>query len=193
MMQNTGTGGEHQYRNFNLEYQPFVAGGYIQVKGDYWVRTQTATFPDVIDEEVFISDSPKRILKGALLFNNQLTDPAWYRHGPVSDPNVLSETRHFKELLNIGRFNHSYRRMYAIEGDLNGLNWSPENDSGNKKPIGFYQKYREVDMTNVRDFVLVPPLTMDIGKGQIKANLVEVYNSSADGTQAGTAEFKYIF
>lgn len=180
-------------RSFDFKYYPFIANGYQEVKGDYCFRNQSANFPDVIEEEVRISDSPTKIIKGALLFNDQLTDPAWYRHGPVSDPNVLDETRHFKELLNIGRFNNSYRRMYALEGDFNGLNWSPQNDSGNKRPIGFYTKYREVDMSSVRDFVLVPPLQMDIGKGQIKANLVEVYNSSADGTQTGTAEFKYIF
>jgi hypothetical protein len=180
-------------RSFEFEYFPYIANGYLEVKGDYWFRNQTANFPDVSEEDVRISDAPTKILKGALLFNDQLTDPAWYRHGPVSEPNILDETRHFKELLNIARFNHSYRRMYAIEGDFNGLNWSPENDAGNKRPIGFYTKFREVDMTSVRDFVLVPPLTMDISKAQIKANLVEVYNSSADGTQAGTSEFKYIF
>lgn len=193
LMQHGNAPGDYEYRNFKLEYIPFVAGGYIQVKGDYWFRSQTAVFPDIIDEEVFISDSPKRVLKGAMLFNDQLTVGEWYRHGDVTDPQQLGEERHFKELLNIARLNHSYRRMYAIEGDLNGLNWSPENDSGNKKPIGFYTKYREADMTSIRDFVLAPPLQMDIGKGQIKANLVEVYNSSADGTQEGTAEFKYIF
>lgn len=180
-------------RSFEFRYYPYVANGYIEVKGDYWFRSQSMSYPDVIDEQVSISDAPERILKGALLFNNQLTDPAWYRHGPEDTPNVLEETRHFKELLNLGRFNHSYRRMYALEGDFNGLNWAPENDQLLKLPIGFFWKYREVDMDSVRDFVFVPPLTMDIGKGWIKGNLVEVYNSSADGTQEATAEFKYQF
>lgn len=180
-------------RSFDFKYYPFIANGYQEVKGDYWFRTQSAVYPDVVDEEVGISDSPSKILQGALLFNNQLTDPAWYRHGPVSDPNVLEEQRHFKELLNIGWFNHAYRRMYALSGDFNGLNWSPDNDSGNKRPVGFYAKYREVDMTSVRDFVLVPPLKMDIATGRINANLIEVFNSSSDGTQTGTAEFKLIF
>lgn len=189
-----GTTGTNQYhKNINLEYLPFIADGYIQVRGDMWARTQTATFPDVVDEEVNISDSRIRILKGALLFNDQLTDPAWYRHGPVSTPNILSESRHFKELLNIGRYNHAYRRMYALEGDFNGLNWAPENDDLIKRPIGFFWMYREVDMAEPRDFVLVPPLKMDLIRGWINVNLVEVKKDSNDGTQEGTAEFKYIF
>lgn len=181
------------YRNFDFEYFPFVANGYIQVKGDYWVRNQTANFPDVIDDEVFISDSRHKVLKGALLFNGQLTEPNWYRHGPTSDPNVLNESRHFKEILNVARFNHSYRRMYSLEGDLMGLNFSPENDPGNKRPISFFATYRETDMTPQREFVLVPPLTMDIASGQVTANLVEVKKDDNDGTQEGTGEFKYQF
>ncbi len=187
------TGATVDLSDFTFEYLPFVAGGYVQVKGDYVQRIQSANFPDIIDEEVSISDSPQKAVKGALLFNNQLTDPAWYRHGPVSDPNVLDETRHFKELLNLARFNHSYRRMYALEGDFNGLNYAPENDPTNKLPIGFFWMYREVDMTTPRDFVLVPPLKMDIMRGWITANLVEVKKDNNDGTQEGTAEFKYIF
>jgi hypothetical protein len=195
LMEHGNGPGDFEYRNFSLEYIPFVAGGYIQVKGDYWFRNHSANYPDVIDEQVFISDSPKKILKGALLFNDQLTDPAWYRYGDhsIGDSNPLAESRHFKELLNIGRFNHSYRRMYALEGDFNGLNFSPENNIGNKLPVGFFWKYREVDMASTRDFVLVPPLNMDIGRGWIKANLVEVFNNSQDGTREGTAEFKYQF
>lgn len=180
-------------RSFEFKYYPYIANGYVEVKGDYWLRTQSAVFPDIIEDQVGISDAPSRILQGALLFNNQLTVGEWYRHGDVLDPHQLNEERHFKELLNIARFNHAYRRMYALSGDFNGLNWSPENNSGNKKPVNFYMKYREVDMSSVRDFILVPPLKMDLGKGRINANLVEVFNSSADGTQEGTSQFKYIF
>lgn len=187
------TGPEQIYRNVIIKYTPYVAGGYIEVKGDYWFRSQDVVYPDVIDDKVMISDSLKRLVKGALLFNNQLTDPGWYRHGPVSNPLSLGESRHFKELLNIARFNHSYRRMYALEGDFKGLNFSPENDNGNKRPIGFYTTYRETDMSSVREFSLVPPLKMDLVRGWINANLVEVYHSSDDGTQSGTSEFKYIF
>lgn len=178
------------YRNFQIEYLPFVAGGYIQVKGDYWIRSQNKNYPDVGSDEVQISDSPKKLFKGALLFNNGLTPPNWYRYG-------IAENRHFKELLNIARFNHSYRRMYAIEGSFNGLTYSTENNQLVKAPVGFFKRYRMVDMTDPRDFVLVPPLKMDTMKGWITANLVEVRREAtgdADGTQMGdSAEFKYLF
>lgn len=193
LMQNTGTGGDHEYRNFSIEYTPFIAGGYIQVKGDYIKRTNSANFLQVIDEKVSISDSPQRIFKGALLFNDQLTDPAWYRHGPLTSPNHLGEQKHFKELLNISRYNYHYRRMYYLEGGFNGLNWAPQNDDLVKLPLGFFWMYKEVDMTEPRDFVLIPPLKMDLIKGWVAANLVEVKKDVNDGTQTGTGEFKYQF
>lgn len=192
--ENPGASNFSVYRNFNVTYTPFVAGGYIPVLGDFWFRSQTRNFPDTISEELFISDAPKKAIKGALLFNNQLTDPAWYRHGPVADPNTLGETRHFKELLNIARYNFVYRRMYKLEGDFSGLQFAPQNDDLNKRPIGFHWIYREVDMAEPRDFIFIPPLKMDIMKGWISANLIEVKKDDLDGTQLGdSAEFKYIF
>lgn len=193
LMENTGSGGDHEYRNFSIEYLPFVAGGYIQVKGDYWTRANAANFQQVIDEKVFISDSPQKIFKGAMLLFDELTDPGWYRHGPTTDANVLDESRHFKEILNLARLNHAYRRMYNLEGEFKGLNWAPENDQLNKLPIGFFWMYREVDMDTPRDFVLIPPLKMNLVKGWITANLIEVKKDDNDGTQEGTGEFKYQF
>lgn len=163
------------FRNFEFTYRPFVAGGYIQVKGDYWLRSQNKVFPDVAKEEVRISDSPKKMLQGALLFGSDLTEPTWYRNG-------LSETKKFKELLNIARFNHSYRRMYAIDGSFNGLNFASENNQLVKYPIGFHKRYRFVDMSTPRDFVLVPPLKLDLVKGWINASFVEVVNPSDSTT-----------
>jgi hypothetical protein len=194
------TGANQYYKNISFEYIPFVADGYIQVKGDYWTRSQNKTFPDVANEVVRISDSPQKVFKGALLDGNgNLTTPSWFRYGQfgVLQENPLAELRHFKELLNIARYNHSYRRMYALEGSFNGLNCAAENEPLNKFPIRFDKLYRLVDLTEQRDFVLVPPLKMDLIKGWITASLVEVKKVAdfdTDGTQTGDSEsFNYLF
>ena len=192
-----GTVGARQYwKDVNLEYIPFVAGGYVQVKGDYWTRSQNKVFPDVADDEVKISDSLKKLFKGALLVGSDLAEPSWYRYGVTIPPFSFPEVRQFKELLNVARFNHSYRRMYALEGTFNGLNFSPENNQLVKYPIGFHKRYRLLDISPNRDFVLVPPLKMDLIKGWSTLTLVEVINTDNgdDGTQEGdSASFNYIF
>lgn len=182
------------FRNFEFEYKPFVAGGYIQVKGDKWTRSQNASYPDVAEDTVKISDAPKKMLQGALLLESgELTPPRWYRYGTTNP----FESWHFKYLLNHARYNHSYRRMYAIDGSFNGLNCAAENDQLNKFPIRFDKRYRLVDMADPREFVFVPPLKMDLIKGWINASLVEVRrvaSGNTDGTQlANTVEFKYLF
>jgi hypothetical protein len=194
---NSGTVGVRQYwKDINLEYIPFVAGGYVQVKGDYWIMSQNKVFPDVAKDEVKISDSQKKLFKGALLVGSDLAEPSWYRYGVTIPPFSFPEVRHFKHLLNQARFNHSYRRMYALEGTFNGLNFSPENNQLVKYPIGFHKRYRLLDISPNRDFVLVPPLKMDLIKGWVTMNLVEVINTadSEDGTREGdSTSFNYIF
>lgn len=187
-------------KNISINYTPNLPGGAQQVKGDYWYRDQTTPYQDTTEDEVYISDSIRRMLQGAMIFKNdsvdELTTPEWYRFNQISNPNPTSEAKGFKELLNIARYNHSWRRMWALDGSFNGLNYAPENDQLNKQPIGFHKRYREVDLPTPREFVLVPPLTMDIVRGWTTANLVEVINTanSDDGTQIGdTSQFNYVF
>jgi hypothetical protein len=197
----SSTGDNQYYKNISFEYTPFVADGYVQVKGDYWIRSQNKVFPDVDENEVRISDSPQKVFKGALLKSNgDLITPEWFRYGANTNPfstNPLSELRHFKELLNISRFNHNYRRMYALDGSFNGLNCAAQNDQLNKYPIRFDKRYRLVDMSDQREFVLVPPLKMDLIKGWISASMVEVRRvagGTTDGTQSGdSSSFNYKF
>lgn len=194
-------GAVQYWKDFTFEYYPYMAGGFVPVKADYWLRSQNKNFPDKGEDEVKISDAPKRMLKGALLTSEgSLTQPLWYRYGTtgsLSANNPLGESRQFKELLNIARFNHSYRRMYALDGSFNGLNSSAQNDQLNKFPISFFNRYRLVDMTDPREFVLVPPLKMDLIKGWLNANLVEVRkvaDGTIDGTQTGdSSSFNYQF
>lgn len=193
-----GTVGARQFfTDFNLEYLPFISNGYLQVKGSYWQRTQAKTYPDKVEQEVMISDTLKPVLKGTLRFVNDSvnveTDGNWYRFHSIATPNPDNEHRQFLELLSIGQFNDVHRRMYRISGDFDGLTYAPENDQLSKQPIGFHKKYRFVDMTSVHDFVLVPPLKMNVGRGWIEANFEEVSAGDADGTTTGTGTFNYQF
>ncbi|WP_276483554.1 hypothetical protein [Paraflavitalea pollutisoli] len=193
-----GTVGARQFfTDFNLEYLPFISNGYLQVQASTWTRTQAKTFPDKIEHNVQISDTVKPVLKGSLLFVNDLvnveTDGNWYRFHSIATPNPTDEHRQFTELLNIGQFNDAYRRMYKISGDFDGVTYAPDNDQLSKKPIGFHKTYRFVDMTSPRDFVLVPPLKINVGRGWIEANFQEVSAGDSDGTQTGTGTFNYKF
>lgn len=194
---NTGT--NQYYKDITVEYQPFVAGGYIPVKGEYYERMQSVSLPDVIDEEISICDSPKKVLQGSLLFDNGgtslvLTQQNWYRFNTIASPNPGPEAFGFMDLLNLARLNYQWRRMQSIEGTFLGLSYEPQNDPDNKMPVGFHKRYRLTDLPDERYFVLVAPLKQDLIKGTTNATFLEVSKDGDDGTQLDTAqELKYIF
>lgn len=181
------------FKNFSIEYLPYIAGGYVQVKADYAETSQSARFKDTIDEEVFISDSEKKALQGSLYRENltDLTTPTWRRYG-------VSETRHFKELGELARFNNNYRRMWKMEGQYDGLKFTPANNATIIEPLSFHRQYTFPDSSKMNGhyFVLVPPLTINYSEGRADMNFIEVLqDGSTDGNDLGDNHIpiQYIF
>lgn len=181
------------YRNFNLEYYPSIAGSNQKVKGDYAETSQTDRYKDAIDEEVFISDSETKILQGTLYRENltDITTPTWHRYG-------VSESRHFKELGELARFNANYRRMWKIDGQFDGLKFTPANNQTIIEPLSFHRQFTFPDSSkmNGRYFVLVPPLTLNYSEGRADMNFIEVLQDGAtDGNDLGDNHIplQYIF
>lgn len=176
-------------KDFNLTYTPYVAGGYLPVKGDYWTRKQNKNFADTFSDEIEISDSPIGAGKGTLFFFTGLypkTTPNWHRYG-------LSETRHFKELVNMAMYNLTYRRFLKIEGDFDGTKYSNNIDLA-QYPVSFTPRYKFEDVSANSLFLLCCPVKIDYIKGRFSATFQEVWASAADGTQVGdSSEFKYLF
>jgi hypothetical protein len=181
------------YRNFNLDYYPSTAGSNQKVKGDYAETSQNDRYKDAIDEEVFISDSETKILQGTLYRENltDLTTPTWHRYGVV-------EGKHFKELGELARFNANYRRMWKIDGQFDGLKFTPANNQTIIEPLSFHRQFTFPDSTKMNGhyFILVPPLTINYSEGRADMNFIEVLqDGSADGNDTGDNHIplQYIF
>lgn len=180
------------WKNFVFDYRMYVAGGFLPVKGDYWSRSQADYF-DKAENEVYLSDSLISVAKGAIFSNTDyLTTPEWYRFGHTT------EQRHYKELTNIGEYNLLRKRFWMIEGSFTGLKYAPANDPASMFPLSMGKIYRFMDAPLVagynRDFILVPPLEMDLMTGEFIGRFAEVKNAADDGTLEGdSSEFKYTF
>lgn len=158
------------FKNFSVEYLPFVAGGYIQVKADYWIRSQNKNYPDISDEEVFISDNEHKVFKGSILklSDGKPTTQSWYRDG-------VTEIRHYKELINIAEYNMLYRRFWQIEGSFNGLTYSPENNTIEFFPLSLHCVYKFTDITpEERYFMLNTPVEQDLITGHFRGTFIEL-------------------
>lgn len=187
----TNAGGNKWFSAFEFEYIPYIAGGYIPVKGDFWQHTQTANQLDKDEASIEISDTIIRVLQGCMFNADGITatTPTWYPYGELTPTES-----HYKELVNIARFNVGYRRFLRLEGSFTGLFYSPINDQTNLQPVSFHKNYLLADLSGGHQMILVPPLTMNLGTGNIKANFEEVYKDSADGTQQGdTQQYGLIF
>lgn len=181
------------FRNFSLTYHPFIAGGYLQIKADYTQTSQSANYKDTIDEDVFISDSPKKLFQGALYRENltDLTTPTWKRYS-------VDESRHFKELGELARFNNNYRRMWKIDGQFDGLKFTPSDNATIIEPLSFHRQFYFPDSSilNGHYFALVPPLTINYSEGRAGMNFIEVLEEgSQDGNSTGDTHIplQYIF
>lgn len=181
------------FRNFDFSYIPFIAGGYLQVKADYALTSQNANLKDIIDEEVFISDSPKKVLQGALYREDleTLTTPTWHRYN-------VTEQRHFKELGELARYNANYRRMWKMEGQYDGLKFTPFDNPTFIEPLSFHRQFifPDLPLLSGHYFVLVPPLTINYSEGRADMNFIEVLQAaSIDGSSTGDNHIpiQYIF
>lgn len=159
------------YKGLSVEYVPFVAGGFIPISGDYWQHTQDANQIDKDEGEIQISDLPIRVLQGCILAADGITatTPTWFRFG-------VQEQRHYKEIVNLARYNLGYRRFWQLEGSFKGVLYEASNDLTVLPPISYHKTYQLSDVAQPRYMILVPPLTIDLCKGHIKATFEEVYN-----------------
>lgn len=180
------------YRNFTLTYHPYIAGGYVQVKGDSWNTTQDTNYLDNIDTTVQISDSPEKLFMGALIRNDgiNLTTSTWHRFNRV-------ENKGFKELLNLVRYNFAYRRMWRIAGTFGGTKFHPYNNQTIEMPLALHKHYFFRDNAKLANkyFQLLPPLSIDYVNGNFSGVFREVLDTTLnDGEQEGNLhEFKYNF
>jgi hypothetical protein len=82
------------YENLKFDYKPFINGSYATYKGQQNKVGSIPGYRAVRDEEVFISDSPKKLFKGCLMKLNELgkfvTTTRWY-NGAVFPGGVPSD------------------------------------------------------------------------------------------------------
>lgn len=186
-------GARQYWKDFSFTYYPYTAGGFVPVKADYAQTSQNANYKDTIDEEVYISDSPKKVFQGALYRENltDLTTNTWHRYG-------VNEQRHFKELGELVRYNNNYRRMWRMEGQYDGLKFTPAGNATIIEPLSFHRQFSFPDspLLSGRYFVLVPPLNIDYSEGRANMNFMEVLqDGSIDGNSTGDSHIplQYVF
>lgn len=188
----SGSTTELHIKELNINYTPYVKGAKFDVKGDYWLTEQNVNIKDTIDEDIKISDSSKRIIKGALFDSSgdALLNPTWYRLG-------YTEQKHFKELVNFGRYRGQYRRIRKVSGTFKGVTWTP-NGTVIFHPLTFHRpfliEFEQASGINAL-YCLAAPLNIDYLSCQWKGTFIDVahHGLSQNGEIGDKHVFNYIF
>lgn len=185
-----GQPNEIHIKNIKVEYISLAKGDNTnRLKGDYWLTSQDKNIKDTIEDTVKLSDATRRILKGALWNNDgvTLTNPTWYRYGK-------SESKHYKELINIAKYQHYRRRFKKISGTFKGILASPENYQADFSPLSFHKHFSFPDDLPGKRYVLVPPLKIDYVKSTFEGIFIECWGGDEDpAINWNTHNFNYIF
>lgn len=134
---NSATPVETWFKDITIKILPFLAGGYVQIKGDYNYDNQNNSILQTFNETIQISDSPKTYFKGALLSGvgtAPLLTPNWHRDGIV-------ESKRFTQLMTDILYTNFSRILQRIEGSFRGLTYQDTYDLGSSHVAGLLNSY----------------------------------------------------
>jgi len=162
------TGQETHFRDLKVTYQSYLDGRrFVGVDGDYNKLTLSTALKDTAEYEVFLSDSPKYLFKGALFLSDEITlTSLWYE---MSDPAVEYPIKRFNA---IDHYRVSHRNMLKSDGTF--YNWIKDN------PINSIQKITINNGDANKRFMPAYLRDLDISGSRFSSLLIEVFDESKD-------------
>lgn len=161
------SGQETWFKDLKITYKLYIEGKYfINVTGDYNKITLAANFKDAQTYTVFLSDSPKYLVKGALYRADGLTlTDLWYQ---MSNKNILYPIKRWNT---IAHYRTSYRNFQNAEGDY--YKWLQAG-----VPITALQKVTFNNGNPNKRFLPISLRDINLSKSQFSGFFTEVYDST---------------
>jgi hypothetical protein len=184
-----GTTTDTYFSNLQFDYTPYIDGTYKKLSGQYNKFSQTGNNKKAVDEEVFVSDSPKPIFKGALFYNNSGT---FTQVGEfTNDWRGALDSYKYGKLQAQGMWNQLNRPMVQLEGSLRGL------DTGGAFGFDFPDCTWKYYFSDAPDYAgkyfMCVGFEQDFYSCTWKGTFIEVFDQAIGKTGYGDDfEFKYI-
>lgn len=185
-------------KNFTFEYYPYIDGTYRQLSGQYFKVSQAGDFNEVTEDEVYISDAPSRLMKGALLYKDgtvyklagRFFNAAVFPAGPPDE----SYLHPFNYIQGFAVFNQVKQITRLFRFTAQGLDAASLDDFDKCDMPELVHSYKLLDNsphTLQKDFML---LSFDANTYAESWNgvLKEVYNRATGKIYTDSWEFKYI-
>jgi hypothetical protein len=141
------------------------------VIGDYDQYTLSQNIIQNYDEQTYLDDASNKQIKGALLYDNQLTGDRWYRM------DFPDERLTFKREKAIAHMTLNRRARRLIQVNMLGNVWI---DESRRRPIWLQNKFIFTDDAPIKKWMIVNLSEMDFSTTEWKAQLIEVWDSEID-------------
>jgi len=178
------------FSNLSFEYNPYINGSYRKFDGQHWKISQPGNYKAKHEEEVFITDSPRRLFKGAIqrfdvpTGKYKLSD-GWYDSRLTSSP-TTADIHPFGWFQAFAVWNQKNRVMRIADGKLKGATEGDLEDLTHLYILGDQSPHSEN-----RYFMC---LHYDLSAKYRKwtGYFIEVIKTDVPKTYTDTAEFKYL-
>ncbi len=188
--QAVGAGNEAWFKNINVTIYPYLFGSFKQVKGDYNFSSSNNNIKQTKEDNVEISDSPKRYFKGALLNIDgvSLAPANWHRKG-------FSESFRFTQGMERVMYNHLCRILQKVEGSFRGMTYRDSTDISIIRQAGFINQYYFTDSATPTKKFMLTSFEKNYGTGEGRHVFVETLADVNDTgwTNPDQYVFNYIF
>lgn len=183
-----------------FEYLPYINGSFQRYTGQYHSTSQSGSFKAKIEEQVYMSDSPKKIFKGALFefdgsdynLSGLFYNAAVYPSGPPS-----SDWHHrYGEIQLFDVWNQHKTEKRVIQGTMQGIDLEKTfTISGDILPFPAHlvSKWNFTDTSDhvLNKFFLLLHFDQDHATGEWGGVFREVVDTTIDKDYSNN-EFKYI-
>jgi hypothetical protein len=184
---------ETHFANLQFTYTPYLKGTYQKYSGQYWKVSQLGEYKAVREQEVYVSDSPRRLFKGAMIW---FDSPAgkwrlsgdWYDFSlsPTPIPVVPSNLEQYGWFQAQSVWNQYRRVMRIFDGELRGITESDLPDL-----IHRYTLSDPSPHTRLRYFMCLH-FSMSLKLCRWTAYFAEVFKTDELKTYDSATEFKMI-
>lgn len=181
------------YQNLQFTYEPFINGSYRKFSGQHWKIEQPGEYKAVRETDIYLTDSPRRLFKGAMMYVDAVTNKYKlssrfydYSLSPTMVaviPSVLYEYGWFQAQ---SVWNQYRRVMRIFDGEMLGLT---EDDLPD-----LIHRYILVDPsphTRLRYFLCLH-YTMSLKTCRWTAYFAEVFKTDEEKVYDDSTEFKFI-
>jgi hypothetical protein len=183
-----------RFTNLRLDYNPYINGDYSKYSSQYYKVYVDKEIPNKREEQVYISDSQKKLFKGALFIDTGELTNQFYAWNDIHTTSPDAQYIHpYAHLQAYDVWNQHRNSFVKFQGTMQGLDGASVDDNGyinHPHLIHTYFLQDSTDNTINRQFMLLS-FDIDFYSCEWKGTLIEVYNSDKGKSYLDNLEIKY--